>query len=71
MKDWKPIADAGGYLAPEKREVWTKIDDGSGVHNVAKLTRRGNLWFMSTADSVGMYVYYTPTHWCPQETVHD
>lgn len=63
MDTWKPIADASGYLAPDKEEVWTKIDDDHGERNVAKLTRRGNLWFTDTNDGVGVYVYYTPTHW--------
>lgn len=56
MSDWKPIASA-----PENRELETKIDDGNGVRNVRKLTRKGNLWFTEPAG--GMYVYYRPTHW--------
>jgi len=59
---WQPIADAGGWLAPDKEEVWTKIDDDGGERNITKLTRRGNLWF-TEPDGTGMYVYYTPTHW--------
>ena len=60
--DWEPIK-----TAPELEEVWTKIDDDHGERNVAKLTRRGRLWF--TEPNGGMYVYYSPTHWrTPQET---
>jgi hypothetical protein len=57
---WQPIS-----TAPEGREVWTKIDDKDGVRNEQTLTRRGRLWFTDTNDGVGMYVYYTPTHWRP------
>lgn len=49
--------------APADKEVWTKINDERGERNVQKLTRKGRLWFTGTADGVGMYVYYTPTHW--------
>lgn len=54
--NWQPIS-----LAPVNEEVWTKIDDEDGERNVAKLTRKGNLWF--TEPVGGMYVYYQPTHW--------
>ena len=48
---------------PEDGElVETKIDDDQGERNIAKLRRRGNLWFMKDDK---MYVYYTPTHWRP------
>lgn len=40
--------------------VHTKIDTGGEVRNEQKLRREGALWF--TPD-MGMYVYYTPTHW--------
>jgi hypothetical protein len=63
MENWLPIADASGYLAPDGKEVWTKIDDDHGVRNVAKLTRHGSLWWTNPDQSKGMYVYYTPTHW--------
>jgi len=60
---WEPIADAGGWLAPADQEVWTKIDDDRGERNVAKLTRRGNLWYTDFDPNKGMYVYCMPTHW--------
>lgn len=60
-QNWDLIADAGGWRAPEKEEIWTKIDDEHGVRNVQKLTRRGSLFF--TEPTGGMYVYYVPTHW--------
>lgn len=60
MSEWQPIESA-----PEGEQVETKIDDGQGARNVQKLTRRGRLWFTSTSDGVGMYVYYDPTHWRP------
>jgi hypothetical protein len=46
--------------APEGKVVETKIDDGAGVRNVAKLKRSGRLWFVPDGS---VYVYYTPTHW--------
>ena len=55
---WQPIS-----TAPNNVKVWTKIDDEHGERNVQKLTRKGRLWFTGTADGVGMYVYYSPTHW--------
>ena len=57
--EWISITDR---LPEEGVLVKTKIDDESGVRNIAKLKRQGNLWF--TADGK-MYVYYTPTHWFP------
>lgn len=69
MSEWQPtiIKDEAGtrWGAPERKEVETKIDDAHGERNVAPLTRMGNLWYTSTADGLGMYVYYTPTHWRP------
>lgn len=66
--DWQPTVSATSsvkrWTAPENEEVWTKIDDEHGERNVAKLTRKGNLWF-TEPDGGGMYVYYTPTHWRP------
>lgn len=56
MNDWNSIE-----TAPEHVEVWTKIDNEYGERNVAKLTRKGRLWFTHPTD--GMYVYYSPTHW--------
>lgn len=56
MEIWHTI-----MTAPVGEEVWTKIDDEDGERNVAKLTRRGSLWYTEPAG--GMYVYYTPTHW--------
>lgn len=58
MEVWCPIESA-----PEHREIWTKIDDDHGERNIAKLTRKGRLWFTGTNDGLGMYVYYSPTHW--------
>lgn len=60
MDVWRPIE-----TAPADQEVWTKISDDRGERNVQKLTRKGRLWFTGTADGVGMYVYYVPTHWRP------
>jgi hypothetical protein len=57
-RDWQPIS-----LAPDNETVWTKIDDEHGERNVAKLTRKGRLWYTSPDPDKGMYVYYTPTHW--------
>lgn len=62
--NWRPVASpsstVGRYIAPENEEVWTKIHDERGERNIAKLTRKGNLWFVLDGS---MYVYYTPTHW--------
>lgn len=55
--DWNEIS-----TAPENVVVNTKIDDGRGARNVAKLIRKGRLWFLQ---DMSMYVYYTPTHWAP------
>ena len=46
--------------APEKKVVWTKIDDGNGPRNESQLIRQGGLWFFP---DLSMYVYYAPTHW--------
>ena len=62
MSEWQPIADAGGYLAPDGILVETKIDDENGVRNIQKMMRRGNLW-INAGEPNEMYVYYTPTHW--------
>ena len=59
MTDWMPID-----TAPHDEEVWTKIDDHNGERNVARLTRKGHLWYTEPSGA-GMYVYYTPTHWKP------
>jgi hypothetical protein len=65
--NWQPTAIDDRWNAPEGIELMTKIDDGHGERNVARLTRRGNLWFTDPKD--GVYVYYTPTHWKP--TIND
>jgi len=63
--DWQPTVSYTSrvqrWTAPENEEIWTKIDDSYGERNIAKLTRKGNLWF--TEPQGGMYVYYSPTHW--------
>lgn len=65
--DWQPISSA-----PLGVVVETKIDDGRGERNHARLKgykRAENtrtLWFLEDG---GMYVYYTPTHWRPAERV--
>jgi hypothetical protein len=61
MSDWNTIE-----TAPTDKEVWTKIDDGHGERNVAKLKRiaGSRLWFLPDGS---MYVYYTPTHWRPTQ----
>lgn len=67
MNEWRPTVSGtstvGRWTAPEGEEVLTKIDDGHGERNVAKLTRYGNLWWTHPDRSKGMYVYYRPTHW--------
>lgn len=71
MTDWQPTFSetsiVGRWTCPQGEEIWTKIDDEQGERNVAKLTRKGNLWFTDPKD--GMYVYYTPTHWRPVDRV--
>ena len=57
MADWQPIT---AELPQDKIAVETKIDDGKGERNVAKLVRQGRLWFFP---DMSMYVYYQPTHW--------
>lgn len=47
-------------LPPENKVVNTKILDSAGERKVAKLKRKGNLWFLPDES---IYVYYTPTHW--------
>lgn len=77
MTEWQPTfsetSTVGRWTSPENEEVWTKIHDERGERNIAKLTRKGNLWYTGTNDGVGMYVYYTPTHWrrSPQEISHE
>ncbi|MGW1422678.1 hypothetical protein ACWAT4_21490 [Bradyrhizobium manausense] len=61
MDTWYPTVVDERWDVPENVEVTTKIDDEHGERNVAKLTRKGNLWFTDPKD--GMYVYYMPTHW--------
>ena len=50
------------YLPANGSVVTTKIDDGEGERNIARLKRQGRLWFLADGS---MYVYYTPTHWKP------
>lgn len=57
MTNWQTIESA-----PNGEVVLTKIDDGRGVRNEARLKRQGRLWFFADGS---MYVYYTPTHWAP------
>ena len=67
MNEWHPTfsetSTVDHWTCPQGEEVWTKIDDERGERNIAKLTRKGNLWF--TNPKAGVYVYYTPTHWRP------
>lgn len=65
MSEWirvKALLPVAGLV------VETKIDDGNGARNEAKLKRvqrtpeSRSLWFLPD-DS--MYVYYEPTHWKP------
>ena len=57
MRPWILVADR---LPEEGRVVETKISDWRGERNIARLYRRGKLWFLPDGS---MYVYYTPTHW--------
>lgn len=56
--------DARVRTPPEGEVVMTKIDDENGVRNCARLKRQGRLWYFPDGS---MYVYYTPTHWCPDD----
>ena len=47
-------------LPNEGTEVMTKIDDGHGCRNEGTLVYSRRMWWFS---DMGMYVYYTPTHW--------
>jgi hypothetical protein len=60
MTFWKTIDSA-----PKDAVVLTKIDDSRGERNVQKLKRRGRLWFVPDGST---YVYYSPTHWAPDNT---
>lgn len=60
MSAWKPIS-----TAPEGITIDTVISDERGQRNESALIRRGRLWFIP--GDVGMYVYYTPTHWRARE----
>ncbi len=54
---WKEITK----VAPPLNEaVKTKIDDGNGIRNQARLKFDGKLWWHPDGK---VYVYYTPTHW--------
>lgn len=57
QRGWTRMVDR---LPPNDAVVETKIDDASGMRNVAMLRRYKNLWFVPDRSS---YVYYTPTHW--------
>jgi hypothetical protein len=59
MSHWQRIGDT---FPEEGVVVETKIDDGKGCRNEAKLKRHRGLWFFPDGS---MYVYYTPTHWRP------
>ncbi len=59
MSDWKTID-----TAPEGVPVRTIISEKDGLRNDQVLTHRGNLWWTSTNPAEGIYVYYTPAHWC-------
>lgn len=62
MSEW---IDCNMELPPINVVVNTKIDDRHGVRNETTLKRGGNLWFTPDGE---MYVYYTPTHWRPDDT---
>lgn len=55
---------------PEGVEVLTKIDDAEGERNIQSLVKRtrepGKTRPLFFTPDGGMYVYYTPTHWCPK-----
>lgn len=55
---------------PEGVEVMTKIDDAVGERCVQTLVKRtrepGKTRPMFWIPDGSMYVYYTPTHWCPK-----
>lgn len=57
MDGWIPIEKV---LPQEGQTVETMIADQHGRRNLARLRRRGRLWFTGE-----MYVYYAPTHWRP------
>lgn len=61
--EWTECKDT---LPPEGETVATKIDDAQGCRNEQPLKRRGRLWFQPDGP---MYVYYTPTHWHPIDTI--
>lgn len=47
-------------LPPENVVVDTKIDDADGLRHHQPMVYRNRLWWFP---DLGMYVYYTPTHW--------
>jgi len=59
VSGWKTIRSA-----PDNTVVLTKIDDEFGPRNECKLRKFHRLWFTPSGDT---YVYYTPTHWKPNE----
>jgi hypothetical protein len=61
---WKPIT---ATEPADNETVLTRIDDGRGVRNEARLYRSGRLWW--TSDGV-MYVYYVPTHYASDPAPH-
>ncbi len=64
MSEWQTID-----TMPEGVVCMTKIDDGRGARNEAKLIKRTRIpgvtrpLYWLADDS--MYVYYDPTHWRP------
>lgn len=64
MSEWYPID-----TAPEGEVVRTCIDYGKFTQrNETELVRKGRLWFFP---DMSMYVYYTPTHWQPDQSSGD
>ena len=57
VETWVPCSV---LLPPERLAVDTKIDDADGVRNQQPLKFWRNLWW---CEDMGMYVYYSPTHW--------
>ena len=60
VSDATPWIAVVEQLPPEGEVVESKIDDGAGCRNEAKLQLLGRMWFYEGGE---MYVYYTPTHW--------
>lgn len=60
MKTEEQWIDCRTQLPPENALVETKIHDDRGCRNEQQLRLHNNLWWHA---DMGMYVYYTPTHW--------